>query len=691
MYNSGPMDDPRVEENVKGEALARLPWLERTGGWIVLSFTIAFTAFLLLMKAAGQVPGQSFPLKSISDCLQFLGEGVGLVFALAVTIRLYRVSTRLNSEVRQVRTTEGQSNNDYVVARNEAQSVRRSYYAWLLLSIAIAVYACGQAAWTSYDVRMASSAVPYPGLYDIGFVSSYPFFIIGALLLGRQSTRRATIGRVRVLLDAFAVIGAALALSWFFILHPSIATLRQQPGFGAACLSIYFPGGDLLLVAIGAFLMFSQLSTREQQPVFLRLCLGLFFLAVTDSLLVWLSLSFAFNTGTVQDVLWPLSMQMVGLAAIAYPRSIAMEQERANVAGNTESFRLSTLSSLSLSLQTVAPFLLALGTCAILLTVVPTIDHTQLLLASLIALALFVLVAVRQALTLNENNRLRLQLAGELVVSRRELHVSRREADTASRDAQEKQRLEMGIAALQEVHSRIASGDFTVRASTDPGPLQTVAVSLNLVIERLKDLAQRANRYDQLAGDIRQLRDALEHLSRGLPPWSASSALNTRSELRSLFLSVERLQRLQLNQWKSFTAMLERIMLPLGRTRSTLSANLRQSAAVAGSSENTTVYSLTQVEQQLQRLIEQARSLVNQLEGSPSPQNSGNLPTIDPYQGTGGLEQPDTRSTRYPFPAQNPAPFEEQRTTPRPPARSAYRKTSLSSELNNDRFADPNL
>src|SRR5262249_42169796 len=143
-----------------------------------------------------------------------------------------------------------------------------------------------------------------------------------------RSSRGAVIGRVRVLLDALLVIGAAFSLSWFFILKPSVDGLPQQPGWGAAFLAIYFPGGDLLLVALGAFLMFSQFATREQQSVFMRLCLGLFFLAVTDSVLVWLSLSYSFNTGTLQDVLWPLSMQMVGLAALAYPQSVAREQER---------------------------------------------------------------------------------------------------------------------------------------------------------------------------------------------------------------------------------------------------------------------------------------------------------------------------------------------------------------------------
>lgn len=440
--------------------------------------------------------------------------------------------------LRNLESRGEQTSSAIAAAQTEVQNTRRSYWAWTLLSIAIAVYACGQAIWTSYDVRMPSANVPFPGLYDIGFVASYPFFVLGSLLLTRRSSRGATVGRVRILLDALLVISAALSISWFFILSPSVAGLSQQPSFGAAFLAIYFPGGDLLLVALGAFLMFSQFSTREQQAVFVRLCLGLFFLAVTDSILVWLSLSFSFNTGTIQDILWPLSMQMVGLAALAYPRSIAQEQERVarmeSMAGSLgSSLSASKLSAVSLYIQTAAPFILALIASAILLTAIPETDHTQRLVASLIALILFVLVAIRQALTLNENNRLRLQLAGELVLSRRELQVTRQVANVAAQEAQEKQQLEQGVLALQAVHARIAHGDFSVRASTDPGPLQAVAVSVNLMIERLKDLALRTSRYEQVINESRVLQEALEHLSRGVSAWPTAINPNTRGELRS--------------------------------------------------------------------------------------------------------------------------------------------------------------
>src|SRR5262249_28734854 len=163
-------------------------------------------------------------------------------------------------------------------------------------------------------------------------------------------------------------------------------------------LSVYFPTGDLFLVAVGAFLMFSPLSNRAQQPVFLRLCLGLFFLAITDSLLSFYSLSNNFNTGTLQDVLWPLSMMLVGLAGIEYPRCIAHEQEQAARTGNAApALRVpGRVSQVGLTAQTIAPFILALITCATLLTVVAPQGGSTLFQADVVALTLFIIVVIRQ-------------------------------------------------------------------------------------------------------------------------------------------------------------------------------------------------------------------------------------------------------------------------------------------------------
>ncbi|MBO0782026.1 MAG: hypothetical protein J2P37_24670, partial [Ktedonobacteraceae bacterium] len=367
----------------------------------------------------------------------------------------------------------------------------------------------------------------------------------------------------------------SLALSWFFLLGPSIAGLTQAPSPGAAFLSIYFPTGDLFLVAVGAFLMFSPLSSRAQQPVFLLLCLGLFFLAITDSLLGYYSLSFSFNTGTIQDVLWPLSMALVGLAAVEYPRSIAREQEQ-NARAQSAALALAALtpsrtSQFTTTAQTIAPFILVLVTCTMLLTVIAPQGGSVLIQADVIALALILIVVVRQALTLIENNRLTMQMRGELVISRRELQVTRREADEATRTAQEKRILEEGVATLRSVHARVARGDFAARAPTVSGPLLPIAMSLNLMLDRLSAMSQRGTRYDLLVQECKFVQGAVERLGQGQPAWPANQPMPQRAtELRSIFLGLAHLQRLQENQWRRLKSTLESLNNLTRRLRDSL-------------------------------------------------------------------------------------------------------------------------
>lgn len=414
-----------------GQALARDLWLERWGGRIFLGFTGCFTFFLLALIATGHVPGQSFPLKSGSDILQLVGEVIGFLFCLRIVLRLWKNSRDLQRACEQQKA-ENRLPGDLTVLQAEAHAAKRAWLAWGSITLGIALYAYGQAIWTSYDVRMPSSTVPFPGLYDVGFLASYPFFFVGTLLLTQR--REVVLGKARLLLDALAVLYAAFALSWFFVLGPAIAAVSGN--FGAAFLSIYFPTGDLFLVSIGAFLMFSPLSTRHQHPVFLRLCSGLFVLAVTDSLLGYFSFSpSGFNTGTLQDVLWPVSMLLIGLAAIEYPRSMAREQMLA--AGSSNPALVGTLFptssrmvQISTTLRTIAPFLFALLTSVVLLTSVASRGGHVLPQADLAALGLVVMVVVRQALTLIENNRLTMQLHGELVLSQSELQAKRQEALT---------------------------------------------------------------------------------------------------------------------------------------------------------------------------------------------------------------------------------------------------------------------
>jgi uncharacterized membrane protein YfbV (UPF0208 family) len=600
-----------------GEALAHDPWAKNYGPWILIGFVTVFALVLISMNLAGQVPGKSFVLKSVSDVLQFIGEGIGCFFCGRMAFRLYVVYKQMRSELME-KMVGRQATKDLAADRAEVQAVHRSCLAWTLLAIAIALYASGQVVWTSYDVHMNSADVPFPGLYDIGFVASYPFFLAGTLLLTRRNV--SAVRRIYPLLDALAMVGASLALSWFFLLGPTVAGLPQSPG--AAFLSIYFPAGDLFLVAVGAFLMFGPLSSRTQQPIFLLLCLGLLCLAVADSLLGYYNFAGGFNTGTLQDLLWPVSVQLIGLAAIEYPGSIANEQRQkgdpANAAAISSALPMSgRTSQLTAIVQTILPLILVLITCMQLLINISPRGGTISIQSNLVILALVLLLIARQTLTVLENNHLVTNIHNELIFSRRELYRKRREAEEAIRRAQEKQELEENILALHSVHTRVAHGDFSARAPAISGPLQPIAISINFMLDRLNSIEQQSTHYKQLMREFKMVQEAVERLERGQSPWPSSHPpAQSTSELQTIFVSLLHAYSSQVGQWHNVGISLDSLNRLARHLRETISKMKRFSLFANTEQANAEVAVIERAISEVTMLEQQQQTVLNQVKQS---------------------------------------------------------------------------
>ena len=406
---------------------------------------------------------------------------------------------------------------------------------------------------------------------------------------------------------AGAVVGAALAFSWFFILEPSIA--RLYGNFAAKFLTFYFPTGDLLLVAVGSFSLFNAFSPREQESVLVRLFWGLSIMALCDSLLAYEILNVDYRTGLLRIILNPLSVLFIGLAAIKYPQAIAHEQERLARATQGRAFAGTPTSPIQATLRAIVPFLLALFTCAILITSVVPRGGAVLVQASLSALLLIVIVVIRQALTMIENTRLTSQMRGELVLSRRKLNETQQEVDAMSRNAQEKRVLEDGIAILRNAHARVARGDFSARATVLAGPLMPIAVSFNLMLDRLSFLKQQTTAYEQLRMECRVLQDAVDHFASGTsllrqPPQGAN-------ELRPILFRLTQFQRTQQQQWETEMKMLEAIRSQTQHVHEGLT-QLGQKSRLMSREQvayEDTLHALEQLEQQVTQLFAQLMRL----------------------------------------------------------------------------------
>ena len=90
---------------------------------------------------------------------------------------------------------------------------------------------------------MFPNHVPFPSLADLFFVLQYLFFFLALLLVPRVRPR---ILLVRDVLDACLVLGAALALSWYFLLAP-LYQMSPESLLGKL-VHLSYPVGDLAIL-----------------------------------------------------------------------------------------------------------------------------------------------------------------------------------------------------------------------------------------------------------------------------------------------------------------------------------------------------------------------------------------------------------------------------------------------------------
>ncbi|GCE50824.1 hypothetical protein EI42_02359 [Thermosporothrix hazakensis] len=534
------------------ETYARSRPLERVGLWIVIGFSVVFALLLIVLTLSGQKPGESTALKSVSDIFQTGGQWIGCAFSVVIAVRLTRVAQMIRRQAMQVSSKQEQRQ----MFLNYKREMRTAV-AWWLLAAGIACYGLGGIIWTSFDLRMPTSEVPYPGPYNICYVLAYPFFIAGTALFARKNS--GNVERMRLLLDAGVIIGTAFALSWPLLLAPTLGSLPGITDPLAAFLAVYFPVGDILLLAVGVLLYFSPFSTKQQEPVLLRLMLGLGCLGFADSLLGYYNLLGGFKTGTVLDLLWPLSMLLVGLAAIEQPKRAGQEKERAGS---------KSLSQTSTIFQAMFPFVLATAASAALLLIVAPRGQGDLLFSAVSVIIITVLVVIRQTLVLLENQKLTSQIRGELVVTRRAAKAAEMEADEASQILSSMQQLEQGIQVLQDVHASVARGNFSTRAPAMEGPLLPLVASLNLMLDRLQKYSQRAEAYDQVQREVHQLSQAIMLLGNEQGTGQLQS-LPVR-DLQQLKQAILAKQRTLLQQKQLQDAQQQRIQATLQRVQDQL-------------------------------------------------------------------------------------------------------------------------
>jgi hypothetical protein len=447
----------------------------------MIVFFLAFLGYLLYENSQGDnLPNLT---RTISDVFVFVGSGICTVVCFQAAYKL-----------RIAHVTEA------------AIMAGRSSLGWALLGCAALVYTIGQIIWTGFELNYA--VVPFPSFYDPFYLAVYPLSWVGiALLVPRLGSAA---GRARLLIDSAIVVACALALFWYFILGPTIASLG-----GSAILkfvSLAYPIGDLSLVVASAFLLFGPSGTSVLAWPISRLTIGVTWLAFTDALYGYNQLQGTYHTGLLQDIGWPMSWLFIGAAALIYPSSLAIATT--DYLPSTLPGRLARWKNYITGLRATTPMVLTLVTCALLGFAVVSRNVAPLSQIIIVCVGLFILPIVRQLLTLIDNILLTERLRIALGQSNLAFEQSQQALLRTTQRAQQYDELRAGIEDIQTVHALLAKGDMHARAKVD-GPLTPIAQSLNLLIERL----QRWTHFEQantvMEDEAATLREALEKLSAG--------------------------------------------------------------------------------------------------------------------------------------------------------------------------------
>jgi hypothetical protein len=188
---------------------------------------------------------------------------------------------------------------------------RGQRWAPILLGLGILCWVFGQALFTFYEWVLGQPP-PLPSIADVGYLSVYPFLLLGIVLLPARPVP--VTARTRLALDGLMIMTAAVTFSWYFILGPVMQQGTETTL--AKAVSSAYPLADIVLIAC-LIILASRPGEHTLRPAVRLLALGLILVVVADSNFAYWSLHDAYASGTLPDVGWSLGYMLIGLGAFA--------------------------------------------------------------------------------------------------------------------------------------------------------------------------------------------------------------------------------------------------------------------------------------------------------------------------------------------------------------------------------------
>lgn len=383
----------------------------------------------------------------------------------------------------------------------------REQLAWTLVGCGVLMWGVGESIWRYY---LFTNQSPFPSYADIGYSSLPPLVFVGMLLIPSSGVGRR---KAMMLLDSLIAMGAMLAIGWYLLLG-SLALASGENAL-AKFLGLYYPTTDIALLSSVVILLLrgqgSLYEANARRVSLIVVGVGLCFFSASDFIFNVQQNAGTYVDGTWVDLGWPFGMLTIGVAAYLR-RFLPM------TSGDTLQMRLQRRSerigfgpAQLVTYALVGVLFIVLG-----LNIFST-DKLQLALRPVLLLGtigVVALVVVRQILTIIDNEYLAKRQSDAL----ERLEVANQQVEEqAQLTARRNEELEMGVLHLKEVQARLANGNLRTRAQVNIGELMPLAVSINLLAERLNRMEQADNHREQLSRGLYELTNALERHKNGGP------------------------------------------------------------------------------------------------------------------------------------------------------------------------------
>ncbi len=294
---------------------------------------------------------------------------------------------------------------------------REDRWIWIGIGAWVALNLLGDSAWAYYELGPRGE-VPFPGLADVGYLSSYAVAFVTVMVAAWKACGR--LRATETALDAMMITGGVAGLGWPLILGPLLESSESGAGYW---VNLSYIVGDLLIVlGFVIFFLASSGPGRRRPPVYLAvMCFAFLCRSAADSAyFMTVELGEEHGPGSWMGAVWLLTFALAGSAALVSMRP-GREPHTATSTDTASAIRSRRPGGFEWSyLRIVIPYV-ALG--ILLATMLPRLYRSdwqfgvQERVLFYMGLSMVALLICRQYLILVQNRRLNLGLArtsGEL-------------------------------------------------------------------------------------------------------------------------------------------------------------------------------------------------------------------------------------------------------------------------------------